>query len=93
MEQICIFIRNLPFNVCHFHRSGIKATTCQINNFSIITSICRKCYCTLLSCDKKQLWRNLASVNLKLKKENFLLSAIKFFTLAFLTLEVSGQVA
>ena len=26
---------------------------CKFNNFSIVTSICPKCYCTQLSCPKK----------------------------------------
>ena len=43
---------------------------------------------------QKQLWRNLASVNLKLKKSNYLLRVQpELFALAFLTLEVSQQVA
>ena len=36
----------------HFGRPGIKATICKINNFSIVTSICTKYYCTQLSCAK-----------------------------------------
>ena len=47
----------------HFDRPGIKATLkttlCKSNNFSIVTSICPKYYCTQLSG---------ASVNLKLTK-------------------------
>ena len=35
-----------------FHRPGIKATISKINNFSIVTSICPKYYCTQLSCAK-----------------------------------------
>ena len=42
---------------------------------------------------QKQLWRNLASVNLKLKKLNYLLkNQPKFFVLAFLTLQVAQKV-
>ena len=37
-------------------------------SFSVATSICPKYYCTQFSCAKKQLWRNLVSANLKLKK-------------------------
>ena len=51
----------------HFDRPDIKATICKINNFSIVISICPKYYCTQLSC-AKNMWINLASVNLKLKK-------------------------
>ena len=36
----------------HFHRDGIEATICKINNFSVVTSICPKYYCTQLSCAK-----------------------------------------
>ena len=36
----------------HFYRPGIKATLCKINNFSIVTSIFPKYYCTQLSCAK-----------------------------------------
>ena len=35
-----------------FDRPGIKATICKANNFSIVTSICRKYYCTEVSCAK-----------------------------------------
>ena len=60
----------------------IKATTYKINNFSIVISICPKYHV--------QLWRNLASVNLKLKKLNYLLRVqLKFLELAFLMLEVA----
>ena len=45
-----------------------KATVCKTNNLFIVTSVCPKYYCTQLSYAKKQLWRNLVSVNLKLKK-------------------------
>ena len=39
---------------------------------------------------QKQLWRNLASVNLKLKKLNYLLRVQqKKFLLAFLTLKIA----
>ena len=55
----------------------IKATIC---NFSIVTSICPKYYCTQLC--QKQLLRNLASVNLTLKKLNFLLSSTKIFCIS-----------
>ena len=41
---------------------------CNINNFSNVTSGYPKYYCTQLSCAKKKLQRNLALVNLKLKK-------------------------
>ena len=42
---------------------------------------------------QKQLWRNLASGNLKLKKLDHLLRVQpKFFTLAFVTLEVAQQI-
>ena len=36
----------------HFNRPGIKATICKIENFSIVTSICPKYYCSQLSCAK-----------------------------------------
>ena len=43
---------------------------------------------------QKKLWRNLASVNLKWKKLNYLLGVqVKFFVLAFLMSEVAWQVA
>ena len=51
----------------HFDRPVIKVTMLKISNFSIATSICPKYYCTQLSCVKKEFWRNLASMNLKLK--------------------------
>ena len=35
-----------------FDRPGIKATIFKANNFSFVTSICRKYYCTELSCAK-----------------------------------------
>ena len=52
----------------HFDRPDIKATICKTNNLFIVTSVYPKYYCTQLSYAKKQLWRNLALVNLKLKK-------------------------
>ena len=52
----------------HFDRPGIKTTICKINNICIVTSTCPKYYRTQLSYTKKRLWRNLASVNLRLKK-------------------------
>ena len=30
----------------HFDTPGIKATICKMNNFSIVTSVCPKYYCT-----------------------------------------------
>ena len=40
------------YDTNHFDRSGIKATIYKFNNFSIVTSICPKCYCTKLNCAK-----------------------------------------
>ena len=37
----------------HFDRPDIKVAICKINNFSTVTSICPKYYCTQLSCAKK----------------------------------------
>ena len=43
---------------------------------------------------QKQLWRNLVSVNLMLKKLNYLVRIQpNFFVLVFLTLEVAKQVS
>ena len=36
----------------HFDRPGIKGTLCKINNFSLVTNICPKHYCTQLGCAK-----------------------------------------
>ena len=36
----------------HFDRPAMKATICKIDNFSIVTSIFPKYYCTQLSCAK-----------------------------------------
>ena len=53
------------FYTNHVGRPDIKGNICKINNFSIGTSICPK-YTT--KSYQKQFWKNLASVNLKLKK-------------------------
>ena len=37
----------------HYDRPGINVTILKINNFSVVTSICPKYYCTQLSCAKK----------------------------------------
>ena len=37
----------------HFDRPSINVTILKINNFSVVTSICPKYYCTQLSCTKK----------------------------------------
>ena len=50
----------------HFDGVGIKATICKINNFSIITSIRSKYYCTQLSRAKSSYGESFS--NLKLKK-------------------------
>ena len=41
----------------------IKATICKINNFSIVTSIFPKYYCTQLSCVKKSCEVRVDNVN------------------------------
>ena len=48
------FHSKLTFKMCNrFDKPVIKAAICKINNFSIVTSIFPKCYCTQLSCAKK----------------------------------------
>ena len=42
---------NFIYNI-HFDRPDIKAAIGKINIFSIVTSICPKYYCRLLSCAK-----------------------------------------
>ena len=50
----------------HFDWPGIIATICKTKISSIFISIYPKYYCTQQRC--ANLWRTLASVNLKLKK-------------------------
>ena len=54
----------------HFSNSDFLVSWVYVSyQFSNVTSICPKYYCTQLSCRlPKKLWRNLALVNLKLKK-------------------------
>ena len=44
---------------------------CSLTNFSDVTSICPEYYCTQLATCQEDFWRNLALVNLKLKKSTF----------------------
>ena len=55
MSQRATFFLNMSYYIIytnHFDRTGIKATICKIINFSIVTSICPKYYCTQLNSTK-----------------------------------------
>ena len=60
-QEICS--KHLKFIVGIYFQS-----VCKINNFSNVTIICPKYYCTQLSRAEKKFWRNVALTNLKMKK-------------------------
>ena len=63
----------------HFDRTGIKATACKTNIFSIFTSICPKYYCTQLNCVKTVV-EKFSFSELKIEKVNlFTHSPTKLF--------------
>ena len=55
----------LSTNPCD--RAGTKATICNINNFSIVTGIYKKYYCTQLSCTKTAM-EKFSFTELKIEK-------------------------
>ena len=68
---------------------GVKAAICKIKNFSIVTGICPKYYCTQLSCAEIFV-EKFSFSELKIEKIKFFTQIQpKFFALAFLTFGVA----
>ena len=55
---------------CLVDRPAIKATECNVNNFSFVTSICPKYYCTNYVVPKTVV-EKFSFNELKTEKENF----------------------
>ena len=77
----------MPVSVMQWHMEiGCFSNFSAINDISYARDVVQ--YSEKLCCGEIELWRNLVSANLKLKKLVFLLRVkLKFFALAFLRLE------